>query len=567
MNWLDPDQPDPRYIQSLVDILDAPMQKISDAILHPKGGSPASIEWNLNRRIQASAIVGQTIQQAKQNLGTWTGKAIGASASEGTAAAARQLDALQKTGAFPGISPTSPIRPGFNSPNLDVVRVLAQDTYRDGALGLDHTGQQVQQLLRKMSDNGLTAEQVNKMMAKSVIEGTPMELQIELRTALEKIHGKTITFPSGKTMTCADYAKTLARTRLREAHVVARHARLRKDGVFYVVIIGNVTRYPCTAYLGKIYFIGDGEDPSDHHYPNLDTLHTARGDQAPPFHPNCSKSTAPIILKATPAEELKIGEPDEISQKMAEVGANSTAGQRLADTVNVEAHAQKRIDAVAEIGRQRARAHGYNPPPWSPGSADVAHLRKKPTGDFITDAAAEKILKPLGVSSVQLHGKEKIGDVLIPRVAEVMKSTGANFSTVEVDAGIFKSAKVNGPLNYDPQTRKLRINPNWEHWERIPERTQEKYQAGAWSTDRADHILWHEAAHDLVLQQGMAAYRELKKRHFSKALADEIALSVSKTAAVNALEFVSEVYSMKQAGTFMTLSARIKSLYTEVGGI
>lgn len=372
MNWLDPDHPDPGYLQSLVDILDAPMRRATELILHPKGATPASIEWNQNRHIQASAEMSRVIQSSKQQLGTWTGRAIGASASEGHAAALRQIVALQKSGAFAaaGRGPIA-IRAGFDRPNLDVVKALAHDTYRDGSLALDNTGNQVQQLLRKMSDNGLTGEQVNKIMTKSVIEGTPMSAQIEIRDLLEKIHGEQIVFPSGHVMPVGDYAKTLARTRLREAHVVARHGRLRKDGVLYVTIIGRISRYPCTSFLTKIFYIGEGADPLGR-YPNLNTLHDARGGAAPPFHCNCSKSTAPIIIEATPAAQLDEGEPDATSEKIGQLGTSSTAARRLADTVNVQAQGRDRVNSLAESIRERARKNGYTPPPWSPGYKDVA---------------------------------------------------------------------------------------------------------------------------------------------------------------------------------------------------
>lgn len=372
MNWLDPDQPDRRYLQSLLDILESPLKRANEMIIKPKGSTPASIEWNRNRATQASAEIARTIEQAKRALGTWSGAAVGASASQGHDAARRQIAALEKTGAFAaaGRAPIA-IRPGFDTPNMDVVKVLAHDTYVDGLKAIDAAGATVQRLLRKMSENGLTAEQVNRILAKSVIDGTPMSAQVELRTLLEKIHGKQIVFPSGHVMNVDDYAKTLARTRLREAHVVARHTRLKKDGILYVTITGRISRYPCTAFLNKIFYIGEGRDPSGK-YPNLNTLHDARGGSAPPFHPNCSKSTAPVILEATPAEQREMGEPDKTSQKIAQIGVNSGGAQKLADSVNVRATGRRRVDSLAESIRERARKNGYEPPPWSPGHKDVA---------------------------------------------------------------------------------------------------------------------------------------------------------------------------------------------------
>lgn len=373
----DPDQPDPRYLLELEKMLTQLMDRINQQILHPTGATPESIEWNQNRAIQVGSQIAQMIQDVKKKMGVWTGKALSASASEGWAAAQRQIDALRKSG---GTGPLTlkgpvPLQFSFNLLNRDVITTLARDTYADVAKGLDHTGQVIQGTLKKMADNGMTAKDVNQILAGSIVEGKPKLAITQIKSALEAIHGKTITFPSGKTMEVGGqngYARMLARTRLRSAHVTARHARLQADGIHYVVIIGNITKYPCTAFLGKIYYIGAGTDPTGK-YPRLDTLES-NGYPAPPFHPNCSKTTAPIVIEYASPEQLAEGEPDDTSEQMAKVGANTYAGTLLMKSSNAPGQAVERMTSISKSIRSQARANGYSPPPWCPSSKDLKEV-------------------------------------------------------------------------------------------------------------------------------------------------------------------------------------------------
>lgn len=367
----DPDQLDPQYLRMLVQLLQSPLDHIREMILHPKGGTPESIEWNRSRATRTWYQIAEQIRRARQDLANWTGRAITSAAARGWREGRRQLDLMNPQWRSRGTDPS--LKASFNIVDFDAVHALARDTYANINAGLQATEDRLRLTLRRMADNGLTAADVDLIQARGTIEGKPRQVIRDLRDELLRIHGKELTIPTktGGTMSwdTREYAQLVAHTRLREASVIGRHERLTRAGVDHVIIIGNITKYPCTAFLGKIYYIGDGRDPSG--YPNLNTVKDARGHAAPPFHPNCSKSTAPIVLDLATPEEIRRGQPDATSEQMAQVGVNSTAGVRLMQADNVRGQARERMAAIAESIRAEARRQGYRPPPWSPKAADL----------------------------------------------------------------------------------------------------------------------------------------------------------------------------------------------------
>lgn len=346
----DPDQPDAGYRRTLVQMLESRLAKIRQMILHPPGASAAAVEWNRHRAQILLAQIQKELSQLRQDVATWSADTLRRTIQAGWQAGQRQLEAL----AWKDRSLDPTFNASFAGFNPDTIRTLANDTYRDLERAIDQTQRRLQGTLYKMADNGLTAAQVNQIIAGGVIEGKPRQVIAGLRDELRAIHGQELTI-NGRNYDTKVYGQMVANTRLREAAVLGRHARLQKDDVLHVVIIGNSTQWPCTAYLGHIYYLGDGSDPAG--YPNLDTL------DGPPFHPNCSKSTAPIVLQLASKEQLQTGKPDEASRQMAQVGVNSTAGRRLMQADNVQGAArQRQRTIVRSITRQQQNAPKGAPP-------------------------------------------------------------------------------------------------------------------------------------------------------------------------------------------------------------
>jgi hypothetical protein len=141
-----------------------------------------------------------------------------------------------------------------------------------------------------MADNGLKVSEVNDLIAQGVISGKTGEPIRRLRDRLREIHGERITIldrnGDERHFGAGYYAKMVIHTRTREASVIARHERLAEQGIDLVTIVGRVSNNFCTAYIDRVFSLS-GKHPD---YPPLASL-----VDGPPFHPNCSKSTAPFI--------------------------------------------------------------------------------------------------------------------------------------------------------------------------------------------------------------------------------------------------------------------------------
>src|SRR5205814_1004202 len=84
------------------------------------------------------------------------------------------------------------------------------------------------------------ANQINKILAGGVIEGRPLDTIRRLKAELEEIHGETVEV-NGKNFDVGYYAEMVARTKTRQATVVARHERLGDLGLDLVAIIGRLS--------------------------------------------------------------------------------------------------------------------------------------------------------------------------------------------------------------------------------------------------------------------------------------------------------------------------------------
>ncbi len=332
-----PDAPNPILIRQLQEMLTGALARVRKLVENPPGGSDAGREWNRQRYASIHAQITRELDALKRLVAQWGGQAVSASAARGNADALRQLRQLSRAGWTP---PGQGIDPHFAVVNFDSVRVLARDTVADLSRAIDATQESIGRTLRTMADNGLTVREVNEIMSRGMIAGKPRDVVREITQSLQAIHGERLTIPTkgGGTMEyqTRDYAGMVARTRLREASVIARHERLDSVGIRHVVIIGNRTQWPCTAYLGKIYCLGK----SDGKYPSIASI------DGPPFHPNCSKSTAPIVVDLATKQQLAEGRPDQSSRAMARVGVNSPAARRLMQGDQVQAQVKQRMKKI-----------------------------------------------------------------------------------------------------------------------------------------------------------------------------------------------------------------------------
>jgi hypothetical protein len=240
----------------------------------------------------------------------------------------------------------SPLRGSFSIVDRGAVEVLARDTVSDLVKAADSMKAHAGHVLRRMAATGVSNAEVNTILTGGVIEGRPRDTIRELRELLVKVHGKqvTITDKNGDPITfdAGYYARLVAVTKTREATSKARHARLADRGMDLVVVVGRVSDNFCTAYLDKVFSIS-GSHPK---YPPLASLPGG----GPPFHVQCSKSTAPFIEDLADPEEIEVGEPDPDTALLLNVRDTSELQRRfksLQGRQQAEGRRQKLAGGVA----------------------------------------------------------------------------------------------------------------------------------------------------------------------------------------------------------------------------
>jgi hypothetical protein len=336
----DPDKPDPRLVAELVARYEASAARLRDRITDPPGKTDRARVWNQARASQVLAQVDAEIADLRGMAADWTGTALEESMQRGIAAADRQAEeaGVRDEG--------SPLRGSFSIVDRGAVEVLARDTVSDLVKAADSMKAHAGHVLRRMAATGVSNAEVNTILTGGVIEGRPRDTIRELRELLVKVHGKqvTITDKNGDPITfdAGYYARLVAVTKTREATSKARHARLADRGMDLVVVVGRVSDNFCTAYLDKVFSIS-GSHPK---YPPLASLPGG----GPPFHVQCSKSTAPFIEDLADPEEIEVGEPDPDTALLLNVRDTSELQRRfksLQGRQQAEGRRQKLAGGVA----------------------------------------------------------------------------------------------------------------------------------------------------------------------------------------------------------------------------
>lgn len=241
--------------------------------------------------------------------------------------------------------PTDPTTQGvgvsFGLVNGEAVEIIAQDTLNKSAQSIQtDLGNAAQQhasgaveLFRSLSSSTITdanraqAEaNVNRAIARGLITGNPTIADRAIRELyaadsseaqrVRKLGNKRIQVGKA-TMSVRAYARTVAITRTREATVTARHARLSERGVNLVQITGKNSENFCTAFIGLVCSIGGAPE-----IPGLEIVElSSLPGGGPPFHPNCSKGTAPYIHElASKSRQADARRASKVYQKRLDKG-------------------------------------------------------------------------------------------------------------------------------------------------------------------------------------------------------------------------------------------------------
>jgi hypothetical protein len=340
----DHDQPDARMNQIIAAYYQECAKRMKNLIINPPGRSPASQEWNQARATMIGSQIANIQKEMNATAAGWTGSALSKAMAQGTKTAEKQA-------IFAGVrrDKIDSLQGSFHVLDPGVAKQFASDTYSDLAGAADSMSKGAQSTLRRMAAQGVSNADVNTILAGGVIEGKPVQAIRELKVALEKIHGETITIQdkNGDPMTFSAgyYAKMVAVTKTRQAVCQSRHARLADLGLDLVTIVGKISNNFCSAYLDKVFSIS-GNHPK---YPPLSSLPGG----GPPFHPNCSKSTAPFVEElATPAE-TDAAEPDADLQAMTATKNTSQLQRHYQDLQLRQAVEQRHDDVVESITGQK----------------------------------------------------------------------------------------------------------------------------------------------------------------------------------------------------------------------
>jgi len=291
-------------------------------VIQPRGTSGAARQWDQARSAAILSQVDQDIRQLKDGATEWTGAALQQSMDQGIATADEQAAAA-------GIRPPDDggvsTRGALDVVDRNAVAAFARDTVRDLHKAADSMRSQAEEALKRMSATGVTTAEVNDILTRGVIDGQPVRAQRELREALRKVHGDKVTIMDKNGMPrefgVGHYAGMVARTKTRQATRVARHSRLQQSGVDLVVIIGRISKNFCTAYMDKVFSLS-GEHPT---FPPLAT--TPGG--GPPYHPNCSKGTAPFVEALADPEAIDLAQPDDDTRRMLNERDRNALQQRF----------------------------------------------------------------------------------------------------------------------------------------------------------------------------------------------------------------------------------------------
>lgn len=532
---IDPDKPDARVVAELVARYQATAQKLRNQIIRPVGSSDDARAWNQARASQILAQVDREIAALKQQAAKWTGSALSGAVKRGAAVADKQARQAGITPDSPAVKGKgSPLRGSFAVVDRKAVELLAKDTVRDLYKAADSMQRHAGTTLRRMAATGVTNAQVNAILTGGIIEGKPVEAIRELREALKVVHGDKVLIKdkNGQDMAfeVGRYAKMVAVTKSRETTVKARHAKLQEKGIDLVVITGKQSNNFCTAYMDKVFSIS-GDHPK---YPPLTSLPGG----GPPFHPNCSKGTAPFIEELADPEEITAGQPDADTQ--AFLGTNNRN------------ELQKRFESLQmrQVVRERTATLRTDAGPKAIISAtdDVKYQKH--------------LLEEWGVKSVRLGGNSDVGAHVVRGIQQVVSAGGTVPREIVVTENLFldASGKVNpkkiGLFNYRTQT--MTLNPGWPGWKDAGE-MKEAHRRRLFSSANPLHPVFHEASHAHMKTLGVD-HRNAPLPNSDRRVAEKVSLY----AATNKDEFLAEFRAARMAGRRFTQDAM--DLYERLGG-
>lgn len=243
-----------------------------------------------------AAVLLRDLQQAMRRIDAQATRIVGPETERawrtGLSQAGTQARELGLRDALPGAG--GDVSGTLDAANTDAARTVAEDTVARLSAAAEGQAQRAAGLFVSLADATASTEaSVNRAIADGLLTGKRRVAEGELRRIFAGDEGGLRSFRQlgAEQITVGNwtgpirtYTSTVVRTRTREATNMARHQRLRDGGLDLVQIGGRVSVNFCTRFLGLVATLGAARDG----FPTLASLPSG----GPPFHPNCSKSTA-----------------------------------------------------------------------------------------------------------------------------------------------------------------------------------------------------------------------------------------------------------------------------------
>lgn len=311
--------------------------RMKQMVFHPVGTTQSSQAFRQARAAEQIARVDTILRRLKIQTSAWVGKNAPAVFRDAKKRADQQaIDA--------GVKMDGRLFDGsFSQVDQRTIVLFARDTLADLDKAAESMADRAASVLRQTAQVGLSEADINTVLAGGVIAGKPVETVRTLREALRQVHGDEIEIVgrSGTPMNfkVGYYAEMVARTKTRQATVIARHDRLAELGMDLVAIVGRISNNFCTAFLGQVFSLS-GNHPK---YPAFAELPGG----GPPFHPNCSKSTRPFVEELAGRRQLDQAEGLDDARKLLRM--DQAAAQRAFK--DLQLHAQQK-DRYATTEKQ-----------------------------------------------------------------------------------------------------------------------------------------------------------------------------------------------------------------------
>lgn len=146
------------------------------------------------------------------------------------------------------------------------------------------------------------------------------------------------------------YADLVYQTKMSEAASISTLERFDKLGVKYGKIIGSNSGNFCTAFVGKIFWLGEGVDPLGL-FPSYRELPGGRF-VVPPFHPRCTKRWVAVNPALLTPDEIAKGTLNAQERYVLEAaGGGATAQKRFAEKFPEKVQAANKASASRPKGK------------------------------------------------------------------------------------------------------------------------------------------------------------------------------------------------------------------------